>query len=155
KNNKIEKGINTLLIEKLFKNAIKKFYNDVKFDLIIYSTPPITFARVIDCVKKRDQAQTYLLLKDIFPQNAIDLKLFKKNGLIHNFFKRKEKMLYQISDHIGCMSEANVQYILKNNKYLSVGKVEVNPNSIEPIKYNKILNYSIYKKYDILQDRIN
>ncbi|MBR2472073.1 MAG: glycosyltransferase WbuB, partial [Clostridia bacterium] len=73
KTNVIEKGISTLLIESQFKNAITKYFSDVKFDLVIYSTPPITFANVIKFVKKRDGARSYLLLKDIFPQNAVDL----------------------------------------------------------------------------------
>ena len=34
KTNIIEKGISTLLIEPLFKQAIKKYFSDIKFDLI-------------------------------------------------------------------------------------------------------------------------
>ena len=47
KTNIIEKGISTLLIEPQFKHAIRKYFSDVKFDLILYSTPPITFANVV------------------------------------------------------------------------------------------------------------
>ena len=67
----IEKGISTLTIESKFKNGIKKYFDDVKFDLILYSTPPITLQKAVEFVKYRDQAKTYLLLKDIFPQNAV------------------------------------------------------------------------------------
>ena len=38
----IEKGISTLMLESQYKMAIKKYFKDVKFDLILYSTPPIT-----------------------------------------------------------------------------------------------------------------
>ncbi|MBQ2757137.1 MAG: glycosyltransferase WbuB, partial [Clostridia bacterium] len=103
----IEKGISTLRIETQFLKAIKKYFKDVKFDLVLYSTPPITFAKVIRYVKKRDGAKTYLLLKDIFPQNAVDLGMMAKHGpqgLLYHFFRRKEKKLYAISDRIGCMS---------------------------------------------------
>ncbi len=41
--NKIEKGISTLMLEKQFIKAINKYLGGVKFDLIVYSTPPITF----------------------------------------------------------------------------------------------------------------
>ena len=47
KTNTIEKGISTLRIEGQFKSAIRKYFANVKFDLIIYSTPPITFAKVV------------------------------------------------------------------------------------------------------------
>lgn len=153
KNNLLEKGINTILIENLYKRAIKKFYKGIKFDLILYSTPPITFANVIEFVKKRDSAKTYLLLKDIFPQNAVDLNIIKKNGAFHRMFMKKEKHLYLISDYIGCMSTANLEYILENNKYLNPDKVEVNPNSISPISFENN-NQSIHERYKLPKDRI-
>ena len=37
KTNIIEKGISTLMVESQFRNAIKKYYTDKRFDLIIYS----------------------------------------------------------------------------------------------------------------------
>ena len=91
KTNLIEKGLATLSIEYQYLFAVKKYFSKINFDIIIYSTPPITFSKVIDFVKKRDNAISLLLLKDIFPQNAVDLDLMKKDGLIHNYFKKKEK----------------------------------------------------------------
>ena len=131
----LEKGVGQLLFEYQFLKAIKLNFSNIKFDLVVYSTPPITFEKVISFIKKRDKAYSYLLLKDIFPQNAVDLGMIKKNGLLHNFFLRKEKKLYNVSDKIGCMSPANMNYVLKHNSYISKDKVEVNPNSIEPIDY--------------------
>lgn len=130
----IEKGISTVLIESQFIKAIKKYYKDIKFDLVIYSTPPITFVNAVKYVKKRDGAKTYLLLKDIFPQNAVDLGMMKKNGvkgLLYKYFRNKEKKLYAVSDKIGCMSQANADYVLKHNPEISAEKVEICPNSIE------------------------
>lgn len=134
--NIFEKGISTIRIEALFKGAIKKYFENVKFDLVLYSTPPITLAGVIEYIKKRDGAKTYLLLKDIFPQNAIDLGMLSKKGvkgLLYKYFRNKEKKLYALSDYIGCMSQANVDYVIKNNPEIDVRKVEICPNSIEPI----------------------
>lgn len=130
----IEKGISTLRIESQYKKAIKKYFNGIKFDLIIYSTPPITFAKVIEYLKKRDGAKTYLLLKDIFPQNAVDIGVLRKSGLkglLYKYFRKKEKKLYAFSDRIGCMSQANVDYVLEHNPEVSKEKVEICPNSID------------------------
>lgn len=135
KTNVFEKGIATLLIEYQYLSAIKKYFSDTKFDLILYSTPPITFSKVITYIKKRDNAYSYLLLKDIFPQNAIDMKMMKEKGFLHKMFLKKEKYLYQISDTIGCMSPANVDFVLNHNPEIPKSKVEVNPNSIEPIAF--------------------
>jgi glycosyltransferase involved in cell wall biosynthesis len=153
KTNIIEKGISTLSIGYLFKNRIKKYFGDVNFDLIIHSTPPITFSSVIQYYKKNYKPIVYLLLKDIFPQNAVDLGFFRKNSFIYKYFRKKEKELYKISDYIGCMSLANVDYLLKNNPFLTKEKVEINPNSIELSKSSLSVNVEI-PNFEKLKDKV-
>ena len=134
KTNIVEKGITTLLIESQFKRAIKKYLADIKFDLVLYSTPPITLAGAVKYIKKRNNAKSYLLLKDIFPQNAVDIGMMSKTGvksIIYKVFRRKEKQLYKLSDYIGCMSQANVDYVIKNNPEIVPEKVHTCPNSID------------------------
>lgn len=133
KTNIIEKGIGTLLLEIQFDRAIRKYWGDIKFDLVLYSTPPITFNKVIEQVKKRCGCRSYLMLKDIFPQNAVDLGMMKEGGLLHRLFRKKEEKLYKISDRIGCMSPANCEYVIKHNPSVNPAKVELCPNAIEPI----------------------
>ena len=136
KTNLIEKGISTVLLEQQFIQAIRKYLSNVHFDLILYSTPPITLEKAVAYVKKRDRARTYLLLKDIFPQNAVDLGMLPKSGpmgILYRYFRAKEKRLYALSDAIGCMSQANVDYVLAHNPEVEASKVEVCPNSIEVI----------------------
>ena len=116
KTNIIEKGISTINIESQFIRGIKRYFSSVKFDLILYTTPPITLCKAIEFVKRRDMAQTYLMLKDIFPQNAVDIGMLGKTGwkgILYRYFRNKEKKLYELSDYIGCMSQANVDYVLK------------------------------------------
>ena len=154
KTNLIEKGVSTLLVSIQYKLAIKKFFPDVQFDLIMYSTPPITLVDCIEYVKKRDDAKTYLLLKDIFPQNAVDLGMFTQTGLnsaIYKYFRNKESKIYRISDHIGCMSQANVEYVLKHNSELDENIVEVCPNSVDVVdmSVDAKTRENIRKKYDI------
>lgn len=155
KTNIIEKGIGTLAIEYQYLSAIKKYLKDTKFDLVLYSTPPITFVKVIEFIKNRDNAYSYLLLKDIFPQNAVDMKMIKQGGFIHKQFLKKEKKLYQISDTIGCMSPANVDFVLNHNPEIPPKKVEVNPNSIE-LKYfefSDVEKFNIRSKYNLPTDK--
>ena len=128
----VEKGLGTLAIEYQYLAAIRKYLQDTKFDLVLYSTPPITFGKVIKAIKKRDGATSYLLLKDIFPQNAVDLGIINKKGVLYRFFRWKEKQLYRVSDYIGCMSPANVNYLIKHNPEIAADRVEICPNSIEP-----------------------
>lgn len=132
KTNIAEKGIGTILLESQFMNAINKHLSNICFDLILYSTPPITFTNVIKTLKRANpKAISYLLLKDIFPQNAVDLGMFSKKSLFYRYFRKKEVDLYRISDYIGCMSPANIEFVLKHNPFISRNKVELAPNSIE------------------------
>lgn len=155
KTNSIEKGFGTLAIEYQFLSAIKKYFSKEKFDVVIYSTPPITFSKVVNFIKKRDNSYSYLLLKDIFPQNAVDMKMLKENGFLHKMFVKKEQKLYGISDTIGCMSQANKDFILKHNSSLIADKVEINPNSIEPKVHfqNEEEKKAIKSKYNLPIDK--
>ena len=201
KTNVVEKGVGQLLVEMQFKRAIKRYLSDVTFDLILYSTPPITFPKVIEYLKRTNPtAKSYLLLKDIFPQNAVDLGMmpgassFPASTLkaakpsvkfqvssfkswvdlgkyqLYKMFRRKEKRLYALSDYIGCMSPANVRYVIEHNPEVDPGKVEVAPNSIEapcPPKGENFENeseddkvlrennerYHIRKKYNLPLDK--
>lgn len=162
----IEKGIGQILVESQYKSAIKKYLSGVKFDLILYSTPPITFPKVIAYLKDENpQAITYLLLKDIFPQNAVDLGMMSETGvkgLLYKFFRTKERTMYKLSDFIGCMSPANVDFLLKHNPEVDAKRVEVAPNSIELRVVEDVQHDSeqlkaervyIRKKYDLPLDR--
>ncbi len=163
KTNIVEKGIGTLLIESQFKIAIKKYLGDVSFDLITYSTPPITFTNVVKYLKRKNpDAISYLQLKDIFPQNAVDIGMFGKKSIFNWYFRKKEKALYEVSDYIGCMSPANVQFLLKHNPEIDASRVEVAPNSIDiylddnldgDLGQEKAERYYIRKKYELPTDK--
>ncbi len=132
----IEKGITTLTLPNKYISAIKKYYSNVKFDLVLYPTPPVTQVKTVKYIKKRDGAKSYLLLKDIFPQNSVDLGMLSRSGvksIIYKHFRNQEKQLYAVSDRIGCMSQANVDYVLEHNPSVSRDKIEICPNSIEPV----------------------
>ena len=158
KTNIIEKGISTVMIEPTFKKAIREYFSSVKFDLVLYSTPPITLVSAVEYVKKRDGAKTYLLLKDIFPQNAVDIGIMSKSGLkglLYKHFRRQEKKLYRISDQIGCMSQANVEYVLMHNPEVDPSIVEVCPNSVEVVdkSVDAETRKAIREKYGIPLDK--
>lgn len=152
----IEKGISTLMIESQYLKAIKNHFGDIHFDMVMYSTPPITFNKIIKYYKKHHNSKTYLILKDIFPQNAVDIGLMKNNGLLHRVFRRKEIELYNNSDSIGSMSQGNLNYILKHNDTIPKNKIEIFPNAIEPIERTKNIkkDKDLFKKYNIPEDAV-
>ena len=98
------------------------------------------------------------MLKDIFPQNAVDLGMLSKKGLkgiAYRYFRKKEKALYSISDKIGCMSEANREYLLNHNGEVDKSTVEICPNSIcvKDESVNNIQKAEIRKQYGLPQDK--
>lgn len=153
KTNIVEKGIGTLLLETQFDKAIRKYWGEIRFDLVLYSTPPITFNRVIERMKKRCGSKSYLLLKDIFPQNAVDLGMFSERSIFCRFFRKKEQKLYRLSDYIGCMSPANVEYVLAHNAEIDPQKVHVNPNSIEVSSPTIVDKKKVRGKYGLPEDK--
>lgn len=152
----IEKGISTIKIEYQYLNAIKKYFSDVNFDMVMYSTPPITFNKILKYFKRKQNSKTYLILKDIFPQNAVDIEIMKKGSILWRYFKYKEMNLYKNSDVIGCMSKGNMDYILEHNEYINKDKVEIFPNSIKPTEKTEKMekDMEILKRYNITPNSI-
>lgn len=156
--NSVRKGITLIEIEHQVITAIKKYWSSVKFDMVLYATPPISFAKVIQYIKKRDNAVSYLMLKDIFPQNAVDLGMMSKTGvksILYKYFRKQEKQLYCYSDRIGCMSQANVDYVIKHNPEINSNKLEICPNCIEPQDMSISIEErnELRKKYNIPLDK--
>jgi glycosyltransferase involved in cell wall biosynthesis len=146
-NSVIKKGLTTITIANYFKKAIQKYFYNIKFDLIIYPTPPITFAPVVKYIKKRDKCKSYLILRDIFPQNVRDLGLLN-NRLLFNYFRKKEKQLYDISDYIGCMSKGNIKYVLEHNK-VDENKLEILYNWGKVNHNTEVVKTDYKKKYGL------
>lgn len=157
KTNVIRKGINMIRMERIFKRQYDRYLNGEPIDVVLYSTPPITLYKLIAYVKKKQNAFAYLLLKDIFPQNAVDLHMMPSGGIIYSFFRRKEMQVYKISDYIGCMSQANVDYILRHNPYLPEKNVGVSPNCLEAGKDVAQISFrerqAVRQRYGIPSDR--
>ena len=128
---KIRKGLIQLTMGQIFYRAVRKNIWNEKIDLIIYPTPPVTFGRLVNRLKNHYKAKSYLMLKDIFPQNAVDLKMMKENSLTHKYFSYLERKLYEASDRIGCMSNANIEYLKSHEPQPDPSKLELFPNTVK------------------------
>ena len=126
--NPIQKGIANVLLPFQYKKAIKKYFKSETLDLIIMPTPPISLVDVSSWLKKKYKSKLYLILRDIFPQNAVDLGMMKKGGMLYNFFKKKEYILYEVADEIGCMSQGNIDYVIRYNSEVKTEKLHLLPN---------------------------
>ena len=105
-----------------------------KWDGVIWYSPSIFFGPFIRYLKNQSQCRSYLILRDIFPQWAVDLGLMKK-GLPYLFFKWIEGYQYRTADVIGVQSQANLPYFekmpLSKNR-----RIEVLQNWLSPSENN-------------------
>jgi len=153
----VEKAFTFLKISRDLKKGIKKFFSDEEFDLILFQSPPLTMCNVVKWAMNKYNCKSYLMMKDIFPQNGVDIGLYKKSSPIYRYFRYREKNLYKISSKIGCMSEGNIDYLLKHNPYLDKDKFELFPNTVkinDKKKISKAKRKKIREKYNLKEDDV-
>lgn len=157
--NVIKKGLVILSLEWVIKRAVKKYLAGDRFDMVLYATPPITLANVVKYCKKKFGCKSYLMLKDIFPQNAVDLGMMSTRGItgiLYKMFRAKEKKLYKYSDGIGCMSNANIEYLKAHNDNLDGKIIELFPNAVivkSPHPPQKTKNRDVLDKLGVSADK--
>lgn len=94
-----------------------------KIDGITWYSPTIFWGPLVKQLKALFNCKVYLILRDIFPDWALDLGILKKN-LIYVFFKKVERYQYSQADCIGVQSPNNLKYFQKHNPLFG-RKVEV------------------------------
>ncbi len=149
-----EKATSFITMQNKLKNAINKYLNDQKFDLILFMAPPVTMYSVIKFAMDKFKCISYLMQKDIFPQNALDLEMLSKRNPAYWYFRSVEKKLYKTATIIGCMSDENKKYLLSNNKFLENSKIEIFPNTIKVDKRTFSKKISIREKYNIDKNKV-
>ena len=152
----VEKAISFVTLQSKMKNAINKYLSDEKFDMIVFMSPPVTMYSVVNFAMKKYNCFSYLMQKDIFPQNAVDLKIMTKYNPAYWYFRHKEKELYKISTVIGCMSEKNKEYLLNHNKDLDCEKLQIFPNTTKLNREEEYIDDArqIKRRYSIPENRV-
>lgn len=128
--NLILKAFSNLLLPVRYFLALRLQDQKWQADWIITPTPPITLTPLVWWLKRKMQARAYLVLRDIFPQNAVDLRIMLRFGPVFGFFRLFEKLTYAVADCIGCMSPANIRYVTEHNSGIDQKKLHLLPNWI-------------------------
>lgn len=123
---KFEKLFTMMTMNKNILKQIKKHWGDVEFDLIVGTTPYMANAKLINGLKSYYKCPSFLILWDLFPQNAKDLGLIKSK-LLFNFFKRQEHKNLKSFDYIGCMSQGNMDYVKNNYNFIDEKQLSLFP----------------------------
>ena len=112
-----------IMIRHLKRNSLI----DNNLDGIITYAPSIFLGPLANMLKKKNNCKNYLILRDIFPQWAVDVGLLSNYGLPYYFLKRVERYLYSTANIIGVQTPANLKYFNENVVYRT-GHIEVLQN---------------------------
>jgi O26-antigen biosynthesis N-acetyl-L-fucosamine transferase len=106
---RILRGYREMSLSKILWKRACSFFNENTFDLIIYYSPTIFFGPLVKRLKRQYGCPAYLILRDIFPEWAVDAGILKE-GLFYRLLKQYEKINYDAADIIGIQSPANKLY---------------------------------------------
>ncbi|MER8383590.1 glycosyltransferase family 4 protein [Mesorhizobium sp. M1399] len=79
-------------------------------DGIIWYSPTIFLGPLIMVVKLRSRCRAYLVLRDIFPEWAVDMGILRK-GVAYRLLKAVANIQYRAADTIGVQSPGNLEYL--------------------------------------------
>lgn len=90
-------------------NLRKSPLADVRWDGVVWYSPTIFLGPLANSLKKASACRSYLILRDIFPEWAVDMGLLGR-GLPYRFFKAVEHYQYSVANVIGVQTSANLPY---------------------------------------------
>jgi glycosyltransferase involved in cell wall biosynthesis len=82
---------------------------DEHWDGVIWYAPSIFHGPLASVLKRRSCCKGYLIIRDIFPEWAVDMGLMRR-GLPYHFFAAVARYQYSQADVIGVQSPGNLRY---------------------------------------------
>ncbi len=107
----------------MYRHLKKSPLKDMTWDGLIWYSPTIFLGALVEKLRKESGCRTYLILRDIFPEWAVDMGLLKK-GAIYRYFKGVERRQYAQADVIGVQTPSNLAYFEEHHASIG-GRVEV------------------------------
>jgi len=80
-----------------------------RWEGIVWYSPSIFHGPLVRTLKCESRCKGYLIIRDIFPEWAVDLGLLRP-GLVYRFFKRIARQQYEVADIIGVQTSGNLGY---------------------------------------------
>lgn len=93
----------------MLRNLRKSPLAHEKWDGVVWYSPTIFLGPLANALKRGSACRSYLIVRDIFPEWAVDMELLGR-GLAYRFFKAIERYQYSVADVIGVQTPANLSY---------------------------------------------
>ena len=110
-------------------NLRKSPLRSMQWEGIIWYSPSIFFGPIVGFLRKSSACKSYLIIRDIFPEWAVDLGLIRK-GSVSRFLGAIARYQYSVADVIGVQSFGNRKYFIEWKKH-SDRKLEVLQNWLD------------------------
>lgn len=94
----------------MLRNLKKSPLAKQRWDGVVWYSPTIFLGPVAKSLKKASGCRSYLIVRDIFPEWAVDMGIMGR-GLPYRFFKTVERFQYAVADVIGVQTPANLAYL--------------------------------------------
>ena len=106
----VQRTINEFLLPFIMLHNLRKStLANVRWDGVIWYSPTIFLGPLANALKKASACRSYLIIRDIFPEWAVDMGLMRR-GLPYRFFKAIERYQYSVADVIGVQTQGNSSY---------------------------------------------
>lgn len=105
--------------------------NKCKFDVVIWYSPSIFLGPFVHYLKIRNNCISYLILRDIFPEWAVDLGLIRRGGISYFVFKAFSNYQNRVADRIGIQTNGNIKYFERCSHEIK-SKIEILHNWLGP-----------------------
>ena len=105
-------------------------YANTKWDGVVWYAPTIFLGPIAKALKIASNCKSYLIIRDIFPEWAVDMGLMGR-GFPYRCFKMIERYQYSVADMIGVQTPANLPYF-DRELGRAHGKTEVLQNWLSP-----------------------
>lgn len=120
--------------------SVKKYFKNKNIDIAIFHTPPPENGILVKYIKKKFNCFTYLILRDFTWQDAVGFGFFRMNSLICKYYQKLDGLLYNSVDSMGCMSQANIDCVLKHYPQINSEKIHILNNFQKEITEHLIDN---------------
>ncbi|SRR6266849_2796809 len=106
------RAIREVCLSTILWRRSKQFLIANPADVILFYSPTIFFSGLVRRLKLMRGCPAYLILRDIFPQWAVDASILRK-GLVWRYLRKKEREQYEAADRIAVQSPANLEYFAR------------------------------------------
>ena len=84
-----------------------------RWEGVVWYSPTIFLGPLCKTIKRVHCCPGYLIVRDLFPDWAVDAGVMRRGGLAYRFFKTVERFQYRQADVVGVQTPANVPLVAR------------------------------------------